>query len=254
MINEKKEDNIIIAEFDHGKTNSLTLETFRKLREIVKKANEDESVNGIILTGAGKAFSSGFHLPIFLNFKNKKEAVEFFLEEEEILLELFMCKKPVVSAINGHCIAGGLILAMASDYRIAKNHPKIKINMSEIKLGVSLTIAQAEIMKFGLDSDRKFRDIMFFAEMYDVKKALDFGIVDELAEEDNLMERAKEVVSTWANNPGNSYSSLKTRLKKPVFMKIKHIMETENLEDELSMFFQEDTRNSISAVHSLMSG
>ena len=47
--------------------------------------------------------------------------------EEKILIDLFTCKKPVIAAINGHCAAGGLIFSMASDYRIAKNHPKIKI-------------------------------------------------------------------------------------------------------------------------------
>jgi enoyl-CoA hydratase/carnithine racemase len=143
MLNEKLEDGIIIATFEHGKTNSLTLEILRKLSDIVKKANEDDAVKGIVLTGAGRTFSSGFDLPMFMGFKDVKEIGDFFDEGEEILLALFECRKPVVSALNGHAIAGGLIFAMASDYRIVKNHPKISIGMSEIKLGLALTIAQS---------------------------------------------------------------------------------------------------------------
>ena len=67
-----------------------------------------------------------------MGFKDIKEVGDFFDEAEEILVGLFECHKPVVSAINGHAIAGGLIFAMASDYRIVKNHPKITIGMSEI--------------------------------------------------------------------------------------------------------------------------
>lgn len=107
MLNERIEDGIIIATFEHGKTNSITLETLRRLRDIVKKANEDDGIRGIILTGAGRVFCSGFDLPMFLGFKNVDEIVTFFHEEEEILLELFTCRKPVISALNGAAVAGG---------------------------------------------------------------------------------------------------------------------------------------------------
>ena len=184
MLKEKTEDHIVIATFEDGKTNSIDLETLRKLKEIVKSVNQDDALKGIVLTGSGKLFSSGFDLPMFLSFKNVDAVVDFISEEEEILIEFFMCKKPVIAALNGHTVAGGLVFSMAADYRIVKNHPKIKIGMSEIKIGLPLSIAQSEIMRFGLDSDKKFRDVMYFGKIMDVNEAKALEIVDEIVEID----------------------------------------------------------------------
>jgi enoyl-CoA hydratase/carnithine racemase len=53
-----------------------------------------------------------------------------------------------------------MIVAMASDYRIVVNNPKVKIGMTEIKLGMSLSPAMGNIMRFGLDSDRNYRTLL----------------------------------------------------------------------------------------------
>jgi enoyl-CoA hydratase/carnithine racemase len=252
MLNVRNEEGIIIAEFDHGKVNSITRETLTKLREAVKSANEDESIRGIILTGAGRTFSGGFDLPMFLGFKTLDEIVTFFNEEEEILVELFMCRKPVVSAINGHAIAGGLILAMASDYRIAKNHPKINLGMSEIKLGLPLSLAQAEVMRFGFDSDRKYRDMMYFGKMMNVEQAKEFGIVDEIVEDADLLPRAKKIVSKWIDNPGRAFIKLKEGLKKPAADRIRQRIAQEDWQSTLNCFFDKNVRGSLEFVLSMM--
>lgn len=252
MLNERNEEGIIIAEFDNGKVNSITLETLRKLREIVKKANEDDSIRGIILTGAGRTFSGGFDLPMFLGFKDVTEVAAFIQEEDEILTELFMCKKPVVSAINGHAVAGGLICAMASDYRIAKNHPKINLGMSEIKIGLPLSLAQAEVMRFGFDSDKKWRDVMYFGKMFTVESAKAFGIVDEIVEEDELMDRAKKIVGKWIDNPGRSFIKLKEGLKKPTADRIYKSLAEENWQESLNCFFDPNVRGALEFVMTMM--
>ena len=252
MLNEKLEDGIIIATFEHGKTNSLTLEILRKLRDIVKRANEDDAVKGIVLTGAGRTFCSGFDLPMFMGFKDVKEIGDFFDEGEEILLELFECRKPVVSALNGHAIAGGLIFAMASDYRIVKNHPKISIGMSEIKLGLGLTIAQSEVMQFGYESNKKFRDLMYFGRMLDINSAKEYGIVDEIVEEADLIGRAKEIVKKWIDNPGRAFIKLKEGLKKPTADRIRKRLAEENWKEGFKCFFDKDVRGAIEFVMSMM--
>jgi len=252
MLNERTEEGIIIAEFNNGKTNSITLETLRKLREIVKKANEDDSIRGIILTGAGKMFSGGFDLPMFLGFKDVQEVYDFIKEEDEIITELFMCKKPVVSAINGHAVAGGLICAMASDYRIVKNYPKINLGMSEIKLGLPLSLAQAEIMRFGFDSDKKWRDIMYFGKMLNIEAAKELGVIDEIVEEDELISRAKKIIAKWIDNPGRAFIKLKEGLKKPAADRIKKRMAEEDWKESLQCFFDKDVRGALEFVMSMM--
>ncbi len=252
MLNIKNEEGIIIAEFSHGKTNSITMETLTKLRDVVKTANTDDTVRGIILTGAGRTFSSGFDLPTFLGFKNLDEIIAFFEIEEEILLETFMCKKPIVSAINGHAVAGGLIFAMATDYRIVKNHPKINLGMTEIKLGLALSLAQSGIMRFGFDSDKKFCDMMYFGKMLNVEQAKEFGIIDEIVEEADLIPRAKKIISKWIDNPGRAFIKLKEGLKKPVADRIYRQLREEDWKPAFNCFFDKDVRGALEFVMAMM--
>ena len=252
MITEKIEDGILIMEFSEGKNNTITEKTISDIRRIVEKVNTDDSLKGIVLTGKGKIFSAGFDLPMFLGFENIDEIIQFFNEAEDVLTEFFMCRKPVVSAINGAAVAGGLIFAMATDYRIIKNHPKIKVGMSEIKIGLGLSIAQTEIMRFGFDSNLKFREIIYNGQLYEVNQALEKGIVDEIAEEDQLMERAKTVIKSWIDNPGRAFMMLKHAYRKPHADNIRKRLTEENWQEGFNIFFDKDTRAALEMVNKMM--
>ncbi|TFH43392.1 MAG: enoyl-CoA hydratase/isomerase family protein [Chrysiogenales bacterium] len=242
MIQQKIEDNIIIASIDNGKTNSITEKAVDTLSEIVQNLNENDDVKGLVITGAGKTFSSGFDLPMFLGFKDLDEVITFFRKTEEIYINLFTCKKPVVAALNGAAVAGGFITAMAADYRIVKNHPKIKLGMNEIKIGLGLSIVQTEIVRFGLNSDRTFRDVMYFGDMYDVQMAKEIGIVDEIAEEADLISRAKQVVCQWIDNPGRAFMLLKSSLRKPYEDRMRQRLRDEEWEPHFKIMFNPQTR------------
>ncbi len=253
MLKEIIDDGIAVVTLSDGKTNSVILETLLQLDEVVKKVNTDDSLKGIILTGDGRFFSSGFDLPMFLGFNDYPELEKFFDKEEEILTNYFTCRKPVVCAINGHCAAAGMILAMASDYRIAKYHPKIKMGMSEIKIGLPLSVAQSEVMRFGLDSDRMYRDIMFFGEMFDIKRAEELGIVDEVVESDELLiTRAKGVVALWIDTPGQPFIPMKASLRTETAARIHEGLKDGRWKEGLQLFFREDVRAMLQFVQASM--
>ncbi len=253
MIATRIEDGILVAEFCNGKYNSITLETLKQLREAVKKTNSDPTIKGIVLTGQGRVFSAGFDLPTFMGFKDLKEVTDFFENwAEPVFMEFFMCAKPTIAAINGAAMAGGLILATACDYRILKNHPKIQLGMTEIKIGLGLSVVQSEIMQFGWDSAKKFRDIMYNGERYGVEDALKLGMVDELVEEEKLLPRAKEIVAKWYDNPGKAFGMLKLGLRRPVYDRMKHYLENSNWKDGFKCFFNPETRAAIDFVMKMM--
>lgn len=203
------EDGIIIFTFNKPKVNSITTETLKGLDEAVDRLNSDEDLKGMVLTGAGKVFSGGFDLVTFTTFPDADSILKWFEFEEEVLLKLFTCKKPVVSAINGGATAAGMILAMATDYRIAIDHPKVKIGMTEIKIGLSLTPAEAEIMRFGLGTDKNFRDIIMKGELVSTAFCVERGIFDELAPAEELVPKAKAKVSALYDTPGHPFEMLK---------------------------------------------
>ena len=70
MLEKRFQDNIVIAEFCNGKFDAITRETLENLDDCIQTVNNDDSVKVLILTGAGRTFSSGFDLRMFLGFKN----------------------------------------------------------------------------------------------------------------------------------------------------------------------------------------
>lgn len=204
------DEGIIRFTFDNNGYNSISPEVLGGLQEVINCANADDGVKGIILTGQGRIFSSGYELGTFISFEDTEECLTWSETRETLMYDLFTCKKPVVAAINGHAMAAGLILAMAADYRIAINTPKIRIGMPEINIGIPLSSSEAEIMKFGLGSDRNYRDLMFTARQINPEEALQKGIVDELvADGGELLERAKAKLLSMIDTPGRAFIMLK---------------------------------------------
>jgi len=204
------EDNIIIFKFNHGKVNSITTETLQGLDEAVTRLINEDELKGMILTGEGRYFSGGFDLGTFTSFTSADEIVKWFTYEEGVLLKVFTCPKPVVAAVNGHATAAGMIFSMACDYRLVMNNPKLKLGMTEIKIGLALSPTQGEIMRFGLDTDKKFRDMIFKGELINPAQAIDLGIFDEMVEtEEDLFRRAKEQVCAYIDTPGRPFMLLK---------------------------------------------
>lgn len=203
------EDGIIIFTFNNPKVNSITTETLKGLEQAVDQLNADETLKGMVLTGNGRMFCGGFDLKTFTSFANGDEIIAWFKYEEEVLLKLFSCKKPVISAINGSATAAGMIVNMASDYKIAINNPKVKCGMTEIKLGMSLAPSMGNIMRFGLDTDKNYRDIVMKGELVDPLFLVERGIYDELAEADELIDKAKTKVCALYDTPGHPFIQLK---------------------------------------------
>lgn len=252
MIEESLVEDILTIRFKNGKTNAINRQILERLGEIAQEADREPSPKGIVLTGEGRFFSSGFDLSVFLGFSDKNEAIEFFELEQKVLTSLFACRKPVVAAINGHAVAGGLIYSMAADYRIVKEHPKIKIGMSEVKIGLPLNIAQHEVMRFGLDGSRKFRDVMFFGDMVDVYRAKELGLVDEVADEEMLIDRARQVISLWIDTPNRPFMRMKQLLRADAVKRIRRKLEQGNWQEGLDGLFRDDVRKTFEFVQASM--
>ncbi|CFX84029.1 Crotonase superfamily [Syntrophomonas zehnderi OL-4] len=210
MFDCEVEDNIIIFRFNYGRTNSITLKTLQGLKTYIDQLNDDDDLKGLILTGTGRYFSSGFDLETFTTFPSEQAIIDWFKIEEEVLYHLFTCSKPVIAAINGHTTAAGMIVSMASDYRLAINNARVKVGMTEIKIGLSLTPAEADIMLYGLDSDKKYRDVVFGGNLFSPIDAVNREIFDELVDDqDELINQAKAKICNLIDTPGRPFIGLK---------------------------------------------
>ena len=131
----KVENGIAILELNDPPANTYTYEMMRDIDEAILKARFDESVHVILIRGAGeKFFCAGANIKM-LQTVNPYFKYFFCLHANETLNRLEQTPKLVIAALNGHCVGGGLEIAMAADIRIAKKNAG-KIGLPEVSLGV----------------------------------------------------------------------------------------------------------------------
>ncbi len=252
MLKTHIEDKILIAQLALGKTSAMDLQTLKDLLQAVEQVNTSSDIKGIILTGQSRFFSTGFDLNTFISFETLEEAGGFIALADQVFLKVFTCAKPVVCAMNGHAVAGGLIIGMAADYRLLSNHPKTRVGMSEINIGVPLSAVQTAIMRFGLDADTTYRDLIYFGELMGPEDALKKKVVDELLVPEALMDRAKTIVSSWMDTPGNPFIRLKQEFRRDAAAD----MEKKRLDKEryqkLDFFLNKDVKEALIKVQASM--
>lgn len=230
------EDDIIIFTIDNPPTNTITTETLQGFEKAVDRLVNEEVLKGMVITGTGRFFSGGFDLVTFANFAGPEEIIKWFSYEEEVLFKLLACPKPVVAAINGHATAAGMIIAQTCDYRVILDNQKVKVGMTEIKLGMALTPCQGEVIRYGLGSVNNFREIMYKGELITPQKAVEMGILDELAEEDELVVKAKAKISEYIDNPNRSFVHLKAIERKHVIRQAREGIDGNTYERNIATF------------------
>ncbi|ABK97734.1 enoyl-CoA hydratase/isomerase family protein [Pelobacter propionicus] len=234
------DEGIIRFTFDNNGYNAISPEVLDGLHEVIGCANANDGVKGIILSGQGRIFSSGYELGTFISFRDRDECLTWSKTREALMYDLFTCKKPVVAAINGHAMAAGLIVAMTADYRIAIDNPRIRIGMPEINIGIPLSNSEAEIMKFGLGSDKNYRELLFSGSQISPEVALQKGIVDELvADGQVLLDKAKAKVRSLIDTPGRAFIMLKQVEKRQVAEYIRKSAATFDWNAYADCFFHE---------------
>src|SRR2546430_12385840 len=123
LVEYRVKEGIAILELNNPPANAYTLESLKQLDEAIVKARFDSSVHVLVLRGAGdKFFSAGADINM-LSKESNEFRNQFALYGHETLSRLENTPKLVIAAINGHCVGGGLEIAMACDIRIAKKKP-----------------------------------------------------------------------------------------------------------------------------------
>ena len=135
LINYRVDSGVAVIEMCDPPANTYTYEMNLQMDAAILKARMDNDVYVIVLTGAGdKFFSAGANIRM-LNSVDPTFKYYFCLQANEMLLRLEHTPKLVIAAINGHCVGGGLEIAMAADLRIARKDAG-KMGLPEVNLGV----------------------------------------------------------------------------------------------------------------------
>jgi enoyl-CoA hydratase/carnithine racemase len=128
------EDRVAIITLDHPRVNALDAQTLKDLETALDMALEDEASKVIIITGAGRAaFVAGADVGEINEIRDAEDAEELLRTGQRVFGKIEASRKPVIAAINGICLGGGLEMAMACHIRVAGD--RARIGQPEINLG-----------------------------------------------------------------------------------------------------------------------
>ena len=182
--------------------NALNIQTFSELDHAVKSSVANPDVRLIIITGSGdKAFVAGADIKEFVNF-SMEEAYELSESGHKILSETIeSCPKPIIAAINGYALGGGLEIALACHIRIASENSKM--GLPEVSLGVIPGYGGTQRLPQLIGKGRAL-DMILTGKMIGADDALSFGLINYKTPQDQLMTFAKDLAKKILLNSSNA--------------------------------------------------
>ncbi len=179
------ENNILIATLNRpNKLNALNRTVIGELAEIIDQVRGDENIFGLIITGSGDtAFAAGADISEFQDYP-AAEAKLMAKRGQEIFDRIESCPKPVIAAINGFCLGGGLELAMACHLRMCSENAKF--GQPEVNLGIIPGYGGTQRLPI-LVGKAKALEILMTGDLINAEEALQFGLVNHIYKSDQLM-------------------------------------------------------------------
>jgi 3-hydroxyacyl-CoA dehydrogenase len=173
--------------------NVLTFAMLDALAKAVDRANDDENIKGIVLTGSDDHFSVGADVNIFKAISTDDEAIELSRRFQDMFDRIERSPKPVAAALSGSVMGGALELALAAHYRVCV--PSARFSMPEVNLGILPGAGGTQRLPriVGLDSALT---MLLSAKPIDAKEALRIGLVDAVSERDGLLATAQKLVAS----------------------------------------------------------
>jgi len=174
-------------------------------------AGNDSAVRAVVLTGAGKFFSGGFDLSA--PRRDDESVVVMTTLFRDTHVKLLALPKPTIAMVNGHAIAGGLILVLACDYRLGLDGD-YKIGLNEVAIGASYPKAALEITRLRLTHQRA-SELLLGAALYPASQAIRLGVVDELFPADKFEDTVIRRAERMGGYPREAYAHTKLALVTP---------------------------------------
>ena len=195
----EKQDNIAIVTINRTeKLNALNKATIQELHEGFNSLNEDKSVKVIIITGSGeKAFVAGADISEFANF-SVENGGKLAAKGQELLFDFVQnLSTPVIAAVNGFALGGGLELAMACHFRVASDNAKM--GLPEVTLGVIPGYGGTQRLPQLVGKGRAMEMIMS-AAMIDAETAKNYGLVNHVVPQAELLDFTKGIATKITRN------------------------------------------------------
>jgi len=184
------EDHLAVVTINRPPVNALNHEVMDELEKTFDELAQDNSVRAVIITGAGeKAFVAGADIGEFPKL-NRENGEKMSLRGQEVFQKIADFPAPVIAAVNGFALGGGLELALACDIRVVAENAKV--GLPEVTLGIFPGYAGTQRLPRAIGTG-KAKELIFTGEMIGADEAYRIGLVEHKTEAGKAMEKAREI-------------------------------------------------------------
>lgn len=191
----KIEEGVALVTLNHPPVNALTPELLTELNVTFDSLAKDEAVKAVVLTGAGRFFVAGADIRVLASIPSSVEGQEMARHGQAILSKIENCEKPVIAAINGSCLGGGLELAMCCHIRLAAEGARL--GQPEINLGIMPGFGGTQRLP-RLIGQSKALELILTGEPLSAREAMNLGLVSQMTPVDDLLRQAQGLARTMA--------------------------------------------------------
>ena len=245
LVRVEELDGVSVVTLDRPRANAFDEELVGDLRQAFREAVGSPAV--VLASALPSIFSAGWDLKMLVGFERK--AMESFLEAYcDLVREIFVFGAPVVAALPGHAIAGGLIVATAADERIAAEG-RGQLGLSEVLLGVPVPHCLLELFRHVVGA-RGMERLAATGENLSVEQALAAGLVDRVVLPEDLLQRAVERAALLAKLPASAHAAIKRRARAAALARFDQARERDPF---LDVWFTPDAQERIAALAAKLS-
>jgi enoyl-CoA hydratase len=236
-------DDVHVVTMTSNKVNAMNDDFFSDLQAAMVELQSAEALP-VVLTGSGRCFCAGLDLREL--FELDRTTLASFVDRlDETVLAWFSLPRPTVAAVNGHAIAGGCVLALACDMRVAVDR-EATIGLNEVQVGIPFPAVPLTVTRHAL-SPAHVREVLLMGALYAPDAAQARGLVDEVVPAVDLMTRAMMLARSIAGDSFEAYATIKSHLLAPALASLE-ATRTQVNHEFLDVWFSDAGRRRLGVV------
>lgn len=242
LITETKDRVLTIRLHEPDKRNALTTELRQELLAVLTKAEQNENIRAIVLTGEGKGFSAGGDLNAIKDLE-PLEGRKRLQSSHPLIHKMLEIEKPIIAAVNGAAAGAGFSIVLLCDYVLAAE--EAFFIQSFVHVGLVPDFAAIHFLPTLIGVQRA-KELMFLGDRVTAEDAHRLGIVNKVVSGEDLMDEAGKIANRLANNAPLSIAFTKKMMNNHINQNLNVLLEMEAQAQDLC-FQSEDFKEGVKA-------
>ncbi len=241
MLNVIEHDSVAEIRMDKAPANAMDTAFVKALRAVHQEVCE-QGAAAVVISGRPGMFSGGLDVPALLPLK-RPEMLEFWVSFMDLMQTIAASPVPVVAAITGHSPAGGAVLALHCDYRVAAEGD-FKMGLNEVQVGLPVPSTIGRVLA-SLVGSRKAQQLTMQGALISPAEAFELGMVDELVEPEQVIARAIEFAQQLVALPPIAMNTTRLQAKADL---LQHLADANDAQLTTEYWFSEETQAAMQAL------